>query len=185
MPANARGRAEEFGIPRICATVEELLRLDDIEIVVNLTIPNVHAAIDRQILEAGKHCWTEKPLATNLTDAKELVELAGRKGLYLGSAPDTFLGAAVQTARRLIDQGWIGKPIGPLATTSARVLSPGIRIRTSFTRRAVARCWIPRPTTLRTSSTLLVLSREWPAGPSLPSLSGPSQPTALRPEDQG
>jgi predicted dehydrogenase len=111
---NARGRAEEFGIPRVCATVEELLRLDDIEIVVNLTIPKVHAAINRQILEAGKHCWTEKPLATNPTEAKELVELAGQKGLYLGSAPDTFLGAAVQTARRLIDQGWIGKPIGAI-----------------------------------------------------------------------
>lgn len=112
--ANARQRADEFGVPRVCRTAEELIGLDDVEIVVNLTVPSAHASITRQAVERGKHVWTEKPLALGIDEGRELVDIAGEKGLLLGSAPDTFLGASIQTALRLISQGWIGTPFGAI-----------------------------------------------------------------------
>lgn len=109
----ARERAEEFelrdadGSPA-AGTVEELLAREDIEIVLNLTIPSQHAAVDRQILEAGKHVWTEKPLAMEADEARELLALAETKGLRLACAPDTMLGPGIQTALRTIAEGRIG-----------------------------------------------------------------------------
>nr|WP_144928695.1 Gfo/Idh/MocA family oxidoreductase [Paenibacillus bovis] len=110
-PEMAQRRAEEFNIPKVY-TVEELLADPEIEIVVNLTSPTVHTEVNLKILEAGKHVYTEKPFAMSREDADKVLNLAKEKGLLVGSAPDTFLGAQLQTARKLIDDGWIGKVYG-------------------------------------------------------------------------
>ena len=107
----ARAKAAEYQIPK-ALSVEELLADPEIEIVVNLTIPAVHAAVSRQIIEAGKHVYSEKPLAISREDARALQTLAREKNLRIGCAPDTFLGAGLQTCRKLIDEGQIGEPIG-------------------------------------------------------------------------
>ena len=77
-------------------SIDRLIASDDIDIVLNLTIPSVHAAISLAVIEAGKHVYTEKPLATNLVDAKELVSAAAAKALRVGCAPDTVLGGGIQ-----------------------------------------------------------------------------------------
>lgn len=110
----ARARAEEFGVPRVCA-VEELLNDPDIALVLNLTVPKAHASLNMAALEAGKHVYTEKPLATNREEGARTINLAADKGLRVGSAPDTFMGAAHQTCRQLIDEGAIGEPVGATA----------------------------------------------------------------------
>ena len=109
--ARAQAKAAEYHLRKGCS-VEELLADPEIEIVVNLTIPAAHAAISRQILEAGKHVYSEKPLAINREDGAALETLAREKNLRTGCAPDTFLGAGLQTCRQLLDQGAIGEPIG-------------------------------------------------------------------------
>ncbi|MCC7262369.1 MAG: Gfo/Idh/MocA family oxidoreductase [Candidatus Latescibacteria bacterium] len=114
VPERARARAEEFGVPRACS-VEELLRDPEIQIVVNLTIPRAHGEVGVAALEAGKSVYNEKPLAVWRADGKKMVDLAQQKGLRLGAAPDTFLGGGHQTCRKLIDDGWIGEPIGATA----------------------------------------------------------------------
>ncbi len=106
----ARARAQEFGVPKAC-TVEELLADPEIDIVVNLTIPASHAEISRRALEAGKHVYLEKPLAVELQDGRDVVALAESKGLRIACAPETFLGGGIQTCRKLIDEGAIGRPI--------------------------------------------------------------------------
>lgn len=90
-------------------TMEEILSDSSIELVINLTIPPVHYEVTKQLLENGKHVYTEKVLAVKLEEAEELVNLAAQKNLYLGVAPDTFLGAAIQTARYVVDSGMIGE----------------------------------------------------------------------------
>ncbi len=109
MPELAQKRAEEFHIPRAC-TVDQLLADPDVEIVLNLTSPQVHAALNLQVLRAGKHVYTEKPFALTHQDADAVLELARANGLRVGCAPDTFLGAGLQTCRKLIDDGAIGTP---------------------------------------------------------------------------
>ena len=106
----AHARAEEFGVR--AETVEGLLAADDIDVVVNLTIPAAHYAVTKQILEAGKHAYTEKPIVLTLEEGEDLRRIAAEKGLRIGSAPDTFLGGAHQQARAIIDSGEIGKVIG-------------------------------------------------------------------------
>ncbi|WP_257347277.1 Gfo/Idh/MocA family protein [Pseudalkalibacillus decolorationis] len=110
----AKASAEEFNVPK-ASTVEELLSDPEIELVINLTIPSAHAEIHLKALEAGKHTYGEKPLATELEDAEKILSLANEKGLLVGSAPDTFLGGGIQTCRKLIDDGWIGEPIAATA----------------------------------------------------------------------
>jgi predicted dehydrogenase len=95
--------------------VDELLADPDVELVLNLTPPNAHASLSRSALAAGKHVYSEKPLATSVREGRELVAQARRLGLRLGCAPDTFLGSAYQTGRRLIDAGGIGTPLGGAA----------------------------------------------------------------------
>lgn len=107
----ARAKAAEHGIPKACG-VDDLLADPAAQIVVNLTIPAVHADVSRRILEAGKHVYSEKPLAVKREDAAALLALAKSKGLRVGCAPDTFLGAGLQTCRKLIDDGAIGEPVG-------------------------------------------------------------------------
>lgn len=114
----AAARATEHEIPRAC-TVEALLADPDIELVINLTVPKVHAAISRAVLEAGKHVYSEKPLAIEREDGRALLELAGSKRQLIGCAPDTFLGGGLQTCRKLIDDGWIGEPVAATAFFAA------------------------------------------------------------------
>jgi predicted dehydrogenase len=113
VPAAAKARAEQFSVRAL--PVDQLLKDDEIDAVVNLTIPDVHYDVTKSILSAGKHAYTEKPLALNAKDAAKLVKEADRRGLKLGSAPDTFLGAGYQTARKLLDKGAIGKVVGGTA----------------------------------------------------------------------
>ncbi len=113
-PERAQARAEEFEVPRVLS-VEDLLAEPEVEIVVNLTIPSAHDQIARAALEAGKSVYNEKPLAVKRADGAALVELARARGGRLGGAPDTFLGAGIQTCRKLVDDGWIGEPVAATA----------------------------------------------------------------------
>ncbi|CAG9620792.1 Gfo/Idh/MocA family protein [Sutcliffiella rhizosphaerae] len=106
----AKEKAKTFNIKKAC-TVEELLADPEIEMVINLTIPKAHYEVSMAALEAGKHVFVEKPLAVEVEQGKKIVELAREKGLRVGCAPDTFLGGALQTCRKLIDDGVIGRPI--------------------------------------------------------------------------
>jgi predicted dehydrogenase len=111
MPELARSRAAQFGIARSC-TVDELLADPTVELVLNLTTPGVHTAVNLRILEAGKHVYAEKPFALTIEDADQVLALAAARGLRVGLAPDTFLGGGLQTCRALIDSGAIGTPYG-------------------------------------------------------------------------
>lgn len=102
-----RAAAQKYGIAAM--SVADILADESIRLVVNLTNPKAHYAVIRQLLEGGKNVYTEKVLSIELEQAKELVRLADAKGLYLGAAPDTFLGGAIQTARLAVDRGMIGK----------------------------------------------------------------------------
>ncbi len=110
----ARAQAKEYQIPK-AYSVQELLSDSEIDLVINLTIPNAHAEVCIQALEAGKHVYVEKPLAISREDARKILDIADKTGLLVGSAPDTFLGAGVQTALELIESGEIGIPIGASA----------------------------------------------------------------------
>ncbi|MEU0724316.1 Gfo/Idh/MocA family oxidoreductase [Streptomyces sp. NPDC006140] len=105
--------AREFGLRALL--VQELLTCDDIEIVLNLTIPAAHFDVSARILASGKHVWSEKPLATSRRDARTLLDEAGRRGLRVACAPDTFLGGALQTVQRAVLAGRIGEPKSALA----------------------------------------------------------------------
>jgi predicted dehydrogenase len=93
------------------ASIDELLVDPQVDVVLNLTPPQAHVAVTRGALEAGKHVYSEKPLATTVDDACELVAEAERRGLRIGCAPDIFLGAPYQAARALVDGGAIGEPL--------------------------------------------------------------------------
>ncbi|MFA6507495.1 MAG: Gfo/Idh/MocA family oxidoreductase [Treponemataceae bacterium] len=113
LPEKARERATQFGVTAF--TVDELLAHPGIKIILNLTIPAAHGEMSMKVLNAGKHVYSEKPLATDTTRAKAILDVAKSKGLLVGCAPDTFLGAGAQTGRKLLDDGWIGEPIGATA----------------------------------------------------------------------
>ena len=104
---HAKKKAEQYGIKG--CTYEEILADPSIEMVVILTPAPTHEGLIRQALEAGKHVYTEKTMTLAPETAAKLIELAEEKHLYLGSAPDTFLGSALQTARKAIDDGLIGE----------------------------------------------------------------------------
>ena len=106
-PAAAEEKARTYGVERVM-TVDEIAASEDIELVVNLTPAFAHYGILKQMLLAGKHVWTEKTMTVTVDEARELVDIAEKKGLYLGVAPDTVLGAGLQTARRAIDTDMIG-----------------------------------------------------------------------------
>lgn len=109
----AAAKASEYGVRG--SSVEELLADPDIQMVINLTIPQAHAAVALQALEAGKHVYSEKPLAATREEGKRVLEVARSRGLRVGCAPDTFLGGGIQTCIKLIEDGWIGTPIGATA----------------------------------------------------------------------
>ena len=114
-----RERAEkarqDYSIPKLYETMHDAFADPEVDIVLNLTRPYEHYGVSKPALEAGKHVYSEKPLASTLEDGQALAALAQQKGLYLGGAPDTFLGAGVQTCRRLIDDGYIGEVVGAAA----------------------------------------------------------------------
>lgn len=96
-------------------TMDEVFADENVDIVLNLTRPYEHYGVSKAALLAGKHVYSEKPLAAALEEGTELVQLAKEKNLMLGGAPDTFMGAGIQTCRKLIDDGFIGEPIGAAA----------------------------------------------------------------------
>lgn len=110
-PEAAAKRAAEFGIPRACS-VAALLDDPTIELVVNLTPAPAHYATNLALLKAGKHVFAEKPLALSRAEGRELLEVAAQRRLQIAGAADTFLGAGLQLARKLIDDGRIGVPVG-------------------------------------------------------------------------
>ncbi|UDL90889.1 Gfo/Idh/MocA family oxidoreductase [Mesorhizobium sp. PAMC28654] len=102
-------RASEYGIRAV--SVDALLADPEVDLVLNLTIPSAHFDVSVSALSAGKHVFTEKPLATSASDGRRLVAEAAQRGLLLGSAPDTFLGAAGRRARRFVEEGAIGRAV--------------------------------------------------------------------------
>lgn len=112
----AKEKAEKFNIKAM--TFEEILEDQTIEMVVILTNPSTHYHLSKKALMAGKHVFSEKMIAVTLEEGQELLDIANEKKLYLGVAPDTFLGASIQTARFAIDSGWIGEPTSAIATVS-------------------------------------------------------------------
>jgi predicted dehydrogenase len=107
-------KAARHGVPR-ALPVEALLADPEIDLVLNLTIPAAHAEIALAAVRAGKSVYNEKPLAIELADAKRLLEEAQRRGVRVGCAPDTFLGAGLQACRDVIDRGVIGTPVAATA----------------------------------------------------------------------
>jgi predicted dehydrogenase len=106
--------AAEFGVPA-SGTLDEILAIPEVELVVNLTIPAAHAEVATAALKAGKHVYGEKPLTLDPTSARVVLAEAESQGLRVGNAPDTFLGAGIQSAVRAIAEGAIGRPVGAAA----------------------------------------------------------------------
>ena len=121
-PDTAAAQAEAFGLRAM--SVDALLAADDVDIIVNLTIPAAHYAVSRQVLEAGKHVYSEKPFVLSVEEGQALLDLAAEKGLRVGSAPDTFLGGAHQQARHLIDSGALGTITGGSAAVGSARIGP-------------------------------------------------------------
>jgi predicted dehydrogenase len=118
-PARASARAREFDIATACSPAEALAD-ESVAIVVNLTPPTAHASVTLEILRAGKHAYSEKPLATTLAAGAELLDEAAKAGLRVGCAPDSFLSAPMQQARQAIVDGRIGAPVAAFAAFAAR-----------------------------------------------------------------
>lgn len=115
--ARAEEKAAQHGVPRACSP-EELIGDPEIELVVNLTPPLAHAEASLSAIATGKHVWSEKPLAASLEQAQAIVEAARSAGVRIGCAPDTFLGGGLQTSIKLVDDGWIGRPVAAVACVS-------------------------------------------------------------------
>lgn len=115
----AAAKSRQHGIPTACS-FQSMLRDPAVDLILNLTPPAFHASVALAALEAGKHVYNEKPLACDLDDGHRLVEFARKQGLFVGCAPDTFLGAGYQTCRRLVDQGAIGQPVGAVGFMMCR-----------------------------------------------------------------
>ena len=111
----ARRKAGEFGFQKAYASGAELIADPEIDVVMNLTVPAFHYAYNLAALKAGKHVYSEKPLASTFAEGQEIMSLAREKGLYVGCAPDTFMGGRLQTYRSLLDSGRLGEIIGGTA----------------------------------------------------------------------
>lgn len=120
--AAAKARAAEYKVK--AQSIEALLASSEIDVVVNLTIPDAHYAVTKRILEAGKHAYSEKPLVLTLDEGEDLSRIAKEKGLAVGCAPDTFLGGAHQQARNYIDQGGVGR----ITSGTCHVMGPGMEM---------------------------------------------------------
>ena len=115
VPAKAEAAKEKYGIQRIYKDMHELFADPTVDIVLNITRPYEHFDVSLAAIAAGKHVYSEKPLGATLEEGTKLVEAANAKGVRIGGAPDTFLGAGIQTCRKLIDDGFIGIPVGATA----------------------------------------------------------------------
>jgi predicted dehydrogenase len=113
LPERAEAKAREHGIDAL--SVDALLESPEIDLVVDLTVPAAHGLVNQRALEAGKHVYSEKPLAVTRAEGETTIALAERRGLRVGCAPDTFLGSGLQTCIHLIDQGVIGEPVAAVA----------------------------------------------------------------------
>jgi predicted dehydrogenase len=113
LPERAEAKAREHGIDAL--SVDALLESPEIDLVVDLTVPAAHSLVNQRALGAGKHVYSEKPLAVTRAEGEATVALAESRGLRVGCAPDTFLGAGLQTCINLIDQGVIGEPVAAVA----------------------------------------------------------------------
>jgi len=109
----AKSQAAAYGVPA-SGSVQQALEHPDVRLVVNLTIPAAHAEVASAAIAAGKHVWNEKPLAPDVAAGRALLDQAAKAGLRVGCAPDTVLGAGIQSARRLIAAGAIGTPTSAL-----------------------------------------------------------------------
>jgi len=118
-PEVAAARAAEFGLTAM--SIEALLADPTIALVINLTIPRAHVDVGLRCLAAGKHVYSEKPLGISFAEGRKLADAAAAAGLRIGSAPDTFLGGAHQTARAVLDSG----VLGPIVGGTAFFLAPG------------------------------------------------------------
>jgi len=98
----------------------EMLKSADVDIILNITPPKLHYEVALAAVKAGKHVYNEKPLCTKREEAAELLKTAAEKNVRVGGAPDTFLGAGLQTCRKLIDEGWIGTPVAANAVMMSR-----------------------------------------------------------------
>jgi predicted dehydrogenase len=119
----AESRAREFGVPRAMAP-EDIYADGGIEMIVCLANPAAHHYVCRRALESGKHAYTEKTLGVAAEEGRELLNLAAANRLRLGAAPDTFMGAGLSTCRKLLDDGWIGRPIAATASMKRPVSGP-------------------------------------------------------------
>lgn len=109
----AKSQAERYGCQAV--TNAELLADPEIELVLNLTNPRAHAEVALETIEAGKHAYSEKPFGVTMAEGQQIVQAAEAKGVRLGCAPDTFLGAGIQTSRKVLDEGAIGRPVAGTA----------------------------------------------------------------------
>lgn len=132
VPERAQLFAEKFG--GVACTNEEIYNDPEIEIVINLTYPNSHYEVSKAAILAGKNVHTEKMMAVTWEEGQELVRLAEEKGVWFTTAPDTFLGGAWQTARKLLDDGMIGEPVSAYCFVPRGSMSLG-GIRGESTRR--------------------------------------------------
>ena len=119
-PQAAKNTEERFGVAAM--SVDELLRKDDVEVILNLTIPAVHGAVNLAAIEANKHAYCEKPFGLDVAEGERVLAAATAAGVRVGCAPDTFLGGGHQTVRGLIDAGAIGKPVAG----TAFMMGPGV-----------------------------------------------------------
>ena len=103
----SKNLANKYSINQL--SVEELLKDKEVELVINLTTPQNHYSVSKSILESNKHAYSEKPISIEFSNGKKLLELAKKNNVYLGCAPDTFLGAGAQTAKKLLENNAIGK----------------------------------------------------------------------------
>jgi predicted dehydrogenase len=110
----AKAQADKHGVCK-SGTTDELLADSEVEIVVNLTIPAVHSSVSSKALRAGKHVWSEKPLSVDRASGLALLDDAEEAGRLFAVAPDTIMGAGIQTAKRAIDRGDIGVPLSVTA----------------------------------------------------------------------
>ena len=111
----ASAAQEKYQVPKLYETMEDAFADPEVDIVLNLTRPYEHFEVTKAALLAGKHVYSEKPLGITFEEGRALYDLAREKGLLLGGAPDTFMGAGIQTCRKLIDDGVIGDVIGSAA----------------------------------------------------------------------
>ena len=117
--SKAKIKAEEYGIAKY-GLPEVVYDDPEVDLIINLTVPNAHEEVNIRALESGKHVYSEKPLATSREGIKRIMEVAKKCGKRVGCAPDTFMSAPMQTAKKALEEDWIGNPLGVTALCPMR-----------------------------------------------------------------